>query len=271
MSDALASLCFPQDWVRAVDQDEAGVLADMPVSRGGLFFADGMLVRPGVLIETLLTLPGIERRCAKAARLRRHGVNWQVLDAQDRELAQAPTVIVANAGGALNLLSRSQVLESLPRLAQMQVMAGEITLLPTGALNGGPRCIVGGEGYLLPAQGPWCVAGSTYVDDASHAWIGAQGQGINLQKMAGLLCYMPGGVASLPPGTLPGWAGWRAVLPGSLPMVGELAHAPGLWLAVGYASRGLSWSALIGDVIAARLCGEPMPLESKLVGMIAPR
>ncbi|MNV93472.1 bifunctional tRNA (mnm(5)s(2)U34)-methyltransferase/FAD-dependent cmnm(5)s(2)U34 oxidoreductase [compost metagenome] len=70
---------------------------------------------------------------------------------------------------------------------------------------------------------------------------------------------------------MPGWAGWRAVLPGRLPAVGELSHAPGLWLAVGYASRGLSWSALMGDVIAARLMGEPSPLESDLAQLISPR
>ena len=90
-------------------------------------------------------------------------------------------------------------------------------------------------------------------------------------RAAGLL---GGGFAAfhaLAPGSLPGWAGWRAVLPGRLPAVGELPHAPGLWLAVGYASRGLSWSALMGDLIAARLCGEPSPLETDLAGLIAPR
>ncbi|HBL64921.1 MAG TPA: FAD-dependent cmnm(5)s(2)U34 oxidoreductase, partial [Achromobacter sp.] len=62
-----------------------------------------------------------------------------------------------------------------------------------------------------------------------------------------------------------------AVLPGRLPAVGELRHAPGLWIAVGYASRGLSWSALMGDVIAARLSGEPDVLETDLAQLISPR
>ena len=39
---------------------------------------------------------------------------------------------------------------------------------------------------------------------------------------------------------------------------------PGLWMAAGYASRGLSWSALMGDLIGARLMGEPSPLERDL-------
>jgi tRNA 5-methylaminomethyl-2-thiouridine biosynthesis bifunctional protein len=56
-----------------------------------------------------------------------------------------------------------------------------------------------------------------------------------------------------------------------LPAIGPLAHAPGVWLATGYASRGLSWSALGGDLIAAWLCGEPLPLETDLIGQILPR
>ncbi|MFJ1052797.1 FAD-dependent oxidoreductase [Bordetella bronchiseptica] len=142
---------------------------------------------------------------------------------------------------------------------------------PAEALSGGPRCVVGGEGYLLPAVDGWCVAGSTYVHGAAQALTGAEGQRVNLDKAAGLLGQAPAAFASLQPGSLPGWAGWRAVLPGRLPAAGPLAHAPGLWLAAGYASRGLSWAALMGDVIAARLCGEPGPLETDLLAQIAPR
>lgn len=115
------------------------------------------------------------------------------------------------------------------------------------------------------------MAGSTYVHGATEARIGAEGQRVTLDKAAGLLGDGLAALHDLAPGSLPGWAGWRAVLPGRLPAVGELAHAPGLWLAAGYASRGLSWSALMGDLIASRLCGEPSPLETDLSQLIAPR
>lgn len=153
----------------------------------------------------------------------------------------------------------------------MHALAGEVTLVPAAALGGGPRCVVGGEGYLLPDTGAGCVAGSTYVHGATEARIGAEGQRVTLDKAAGLLGGGFPAFDALAPGSLPGWAGWRAVLPGRLPAVGELTHAPGLWLAAGYASRGLSWSALMGDLIAARLCGEPSPLETDLSRLIAPR
>jgi len=115
------------------------------------------------------------------------------------------------------------------------------------------------------------VVGSTYVHDAAEARISADGQRVTLAKAAGLLSGHFPDFDALVPGSLPGWAGWRAVLPGRLPAVGELPHARGLWLAVGYASRGLSWSALMGDLIGARLAGEPLPLETDLAQLISPR
>lgn len=111
------------------------------------------------------------------------------------------------------------------------------------------------------------MAGSTYVHGASASEISRAGRQANLDKVAGLL----GDPLVALPDALSGWAGWRAVLPGRLPAVGELPQAPGISLATGYASRGLSWSALMGDVIAARLCGEPLPLETDLLASIAPR
>ena len=107
---------------------------------------------------------------------------------------------------------------------------------------------------------------------AAEASTGEAGQRVNLDKAARLLkAPWRDALRGRPAGGLPGWAGWRAVLPGRLPAIGPLAHAPGLWLATGYASRGLSWSALGGDLIAAWLCGEPLPLELDLIAQIAPR
>jgi len=283
----VAALGLPAEWARAVDRAEAAALAGLPVARGGVFFGDGLLVRPAPLVEALLGTPGIVRIEAAAARLAGGADGWRALDAGGAVLAEARHVVLANAAGAPALLAGAGLLAALPRLAQMHALAGEVTLLPAAALGGGPRCVIGGEGYLLPAADGWCVAGSTYVHGAAEANVGAPGQQVNLDKAAGLLGLggEAGGAGAaagpvsclaeawrgLRPGALPGWAGWRAVLPGRLPAIGAVSGAPGLWLATGYASRGLTWSALAGDLLAARLCGEPLPLETDLIAQVAPR
>ncbi len=271
LAGTLEALAFPEQWVRQVNRDEASALAGLALARGGVFFGQGMLVRPDLLIEALLAADGVTVLPGKVARVDRAGAGWSVRDAAGAELARADTVILANAAGARAVLAESGLLDPLPRVAQMHALAGEVTLVPAAALGGGPRCIVGGEGYLLPDVGVGCVAGSTYVHGATEARIGAEGQRVTLDKAAGLLGGGFPAFEALEPGSLPGWAGWRAVLPGRLPAVGELAHASGLWLAIGYASRGLSWSALMGDLIAARLAGEPSPLETDLAQLISPR
>ncbi|HEY0296903.1 MAG TPA: FAD-dependent 5-carboxymethylaminomethyl-2-thiouridine(34) oxidoreductase MnmC [Bordetella sp.] len=272
LAQALADLAFPASWARAVDADEAGRLAGLAVSRGGVYFHDGLLVRPDRLVSALLSGPGLVRIAGTAAGIRPAGGLWQACDAQGRVLAEASQVVLACAAQVPALLQASGLLEPLPRLAQMHALAGEVTQVPAAVLQGGPRCIVGGEGYLLPEVAGWCVAGSTYVHGASQAQVEPQGQRVNLDKAAGLLGVEHGrALRTLPVGGLPGWAGWRAVLPGRLPAVGPLAHARGVWLATGYASRGLSWSALAGDLIAAWLCGEPLPLETDLIAQILPR
>jgi len=269
LASTLDILRFPADWARWMDAPEASARAGLPLARGGVFFAAGMRIRPVELLRALLETPGVECRPGRVERLAPAGAQWQALDAGGRVIAQAPLVVVANAAAAAGLLAASGLGRDLPGLAAMHALAGEITLLPADRLEGGPRCIVGGDGYLLPAVDGRCVAGSTYVRGAAEAVVTFGGGAENIERTNGLL-ERP--LASGGPGEkLPGWAGWRAVLPGRLPMVGAVPQAPGIWLAAGYASRGFSWAALAGDLAAAALCGEPLPLERDLLAAIAPR
>ncbi|MDX3906827.1 MAG: FAD-dependent 5-carboxymethylaminomethyl-2-thiouridine(34) oxidoreductase MnmC [Pigmentiphaga sp.] len=269
MHAMLQVLGFPGDWVRAVTRDEASALAGCATARGGVFFPGGLRVRPRKLCAALLASPAITVRAALAARLGSRpadvpgGRCWQVMGQTGEVLTEAEVVVVATASDAPRLLAASGFPARSPaRFFEQKAIAGQITLLPA-PLAGEPRCVVAGDGYVLPPVDGWCVAGSTYVHDAAQAMPTAEGHAVNLGKVARLL---PGFAPSLPdPAGLTGWAGWRAVLPGRLPVIAELPGAAGLWVASGYASRGLSWSALAGDSIGASLEGEPQILERDLV------
>ncbi|MBM3386324.1 MAG: FAD-dependent oxidoreductase, partial [Betaproteobacteria bacterium] len=61
------------------------------------------------------------------------------------------------------------------------------------------------------------------------------------------------------------WAGLRCTLPDRVPAVGGLdAQWPGLQVCAGMGARGLSLSVLSGELIAAQLEGEPLPLSPSL-------
>jgi tRNA 5-methylaminomethyl-2-thiouridine biosynthesis bifunctional protein len=90
----------------------------------------------------------------------------------------------------------------------------------------------------------------------------------NLARVASLL-NQPLVLNAGEQGTLKGWVGQRAVVPDRFPVVGPVQDSPGLWVATGFASRGLTWASLAGDLIAATLTGEPMPLENDIITRIS--
>jgi glycine/D-amino acid oxidase-like deaminating enzyme len=96
----------------------------------------------------------------------------------------------------------------------------------------------------------------------------------------------PGPVPSL----LPGRQGKRLSTRDHLPLIGPVPDAralvmlaaahrddrlplpilPGLWTATAFGGRGLLWSVLAAEVIAARLDGEPSALERPLAAALSP-
>ena len=94
---------------------------------------------------------------------------------------------------------------------------------------------------------------------------------------------MAGGAPGLDPAQLTGAVGFRCVTPDRLPLIGALPdiqapasglsplpRLPGLYGALAYASRGLTWAAFGAELIASLVEGEPLPLESDLTDAVDP-
>jgi tRNA 5-methylaminomethyl-2-thiouridine biosynthesis bifunctional protein len=58
--------------------------------------------------------------------------------------------------------------------------------------------------------------------------------------------------------------------PRSVRRAQELPRLEGLYGAFGYASRGLTWAALGGELIASQMEGEPLPIEGDLADAVDP-
>ena len=58
----------------------------------------------------------------------------------------------------------------------------------------------------------------------------------------------------------------RCTAPDRLPIVGRVdpAHLPGLWVSTAMGARGLTLALLCGELLAARLQGEPLPIDTRL-------
>ena len=81
---------------------------------------------------------------------------------------------------------------------------------------------------------------------------------------------LPGYAEGWNPATLQGWVGFRAVSADRLPILGPLDAERGLYVCTGLGARGLTWSALAGELIASWVSGDPLPLERSLLQALGP-
>ncbi len=254
---ALAAACLPDDYARWVERDEAQSLAAWPVAAAGVFYAGAGWVVPQTLCRAWLAQAGIALLTGTAAaRLEPVAAGWQVWDAQGEILAEAEAVVLANARDAMQLVPEA----GWP----ISTVRGQITQLPAGSLPGVAR-VVAREGYFAPGARP--LVGATYEHDELDTAPRAASDAANLARLE---CILPGASAGLDPAGLEGRASLRATLPDRMPLLGAVAGRPGVYVAAGYASRGVVWAGLLGETLAGLLGNEPLPLEADLLAAMAP-
>ena len=238
-------------------------------------------LRPARLASALLAQPGIQwRGDCRVAALRRAeptgaqetatGPVWQALDAQGAVLGQAPVVIIAAGAGSLALLNHRWPLQPVRGQVSWGVRPGTAMPLAPFPANG--------HGNLVPAfpqedgaggQTAW-VMGSTFERDVdtlppSAADVQAA-HAANWARMQTLLPRVAPALEATFTSQPRTWAAVRCTAPDRLPLVGpvDAAELPGLWVSTAMGARGLTLALLCGELLAARLQGEPLPMDTKL-------
>jgi tRNA 5-methylaminomethyl-2-thiouridine biosynthesis bifunctional protein len=109
--------------------------------------------------------------------------------------------------------------------------------------------------------------GSSYQDAIEPERSDADNHAINLAHLTKLLPDVANRLEhAFESGQVKAWKGVRCVTVDRLPVVGPLQvnGQAGLWICAGMGSRGLSFSTLCAELLAARMGAEPLPLEAKL-------
>lgn len=287
LSEALESLGYPDELVRAMPHAEAQAIAGASVARGGWLYPQGGSLDPAALCTALCAAAGDAlawRTGTQAESIRRDGDVWTVLDTDHEVLARAPVVIFANARDAARLAGL--------RYAPTRIVRGQLTRLPLGA---GPavRLPLIGEGYAIPSA-DGLLTGATYDIDDTGDDLRLESHAENLQRLARLLPDFSGFLGqgeALDPASLAGRVAFRCVTSDRLPMIGALAdegasesdaaslrgawpldlpRAAGLYGSFAFGSRGLVWASLGAELVASQLEGEPWPIERDLAEAIDP-
>ncbi len=291
----MANHPLPESAVSA-QSDALSSLAGVPVSAAhGLYYPQAGWVQPKKLCEQLLQHPNITLRQGEVSALQQtqqaaKTAQWQVTLAHGETL-QADHVVVATASLANQFAQTAE----LP-LQQVRGQVSELTL-PEGIQ--GPEKVVCAGGYVSPAVDNVLTFGASFVPNnattqvveeehqrnidelrqALPAWVAAleaSGVALTPQHLKGRAAVRAASPDKTPyAGPVPNAAAWQrdyAVLSKDAskvpPITGE--HHSGLWISTAHGSRGLASAPLCAEVIASRICDEPLPLEQPLIDHLHP-
>ncbi|GLS26019.1 bifunctional tRNA (5-methylaminomethyl-2-thiouridine)(34)-methyltransferase MnmD/FAD-dependent 5-carboxymethylaminomethyl-2-thiouridine(34) oxidoreductase MnmC [Marinibactrum halimedae] len=283
-----------QDLLEWVDANQASRIAGIPLEHAALYFPYAGWLSPPRLCESLLCHPNIRTRYSQNIRsIQRletkeksnHTHHWQIVDKLTNPIATAAIVVVATA----NQTPFFPFAADLP----LKPIRGQVSMANASPTSAALKTVLCGDGYIAPAQSINASGQHTDAIDSIHC-LGAtfdlkstdpqvrpedhQRNWDNLHTSSpelaeSLTCNGEGRVA------------FRCTTPDYLPLVGPApisdefktrfalmsknaraeipltgAYYPGLFMNVGHGSRGLAYTPICAELIAAYINGEPNPI-----------
>lgn len=270
---------FDSSLLQVLDQAQAEAVAGVALPAGGLFYPEGGWVHPPALCQAQLRHPRIQLLThQEVVELRKVDGQWQAWDGEHL-LASAPVVVLAGAAE----IRRFDACTELP----LKRIRGQITRLPATEASRALRTVVCAEGYVAPPRGDEHTLGASFDfhnDDLTPTVAEHQGNLTLLDEISKDLAQRLA-TRALDPAHLQGRAAFRCTSPDYLPIVGPVAdsHAfaeayavlakdarqvpdtpcpwlEGLYVNSGHGSRGLITAPLSGELVAAWVSGEPLPV-----------
>ncbi|WP_260955289.1 bifunctional tRNA (5-methylaminomethyl-2-thiouridine)(34)-methyltransferase MnmD/FAD-dependent 5-carboxymethylaminomethyl-2-thiouridine(34) oxidoreductase MnmC [Pseudomonas citri] len=270
---------FPADLLHILDQAAAQARAGIGLACGGLFYPEGGWVHPPALCRWQASSPTIDVQTHhEVLTLRRMENQWQAWDGE-RCLASAPVAILASAAE----IKRFDTAADLP----LKRIRGQITRLPQTRRSQSLATVVCAEGYVAPPRLGEHTLGASFDFNSDDLTPTAAEHAGNLQMLEEISEDLVDRLdaRTLDPQHLEGRAAFRCTSPDYLPIVGPLADhqafteayaalgkdarqvpdvpcpwLDGLYINSGHGSRGLITAPLSGELIAAWLENEPLPL-----------
>ncbi|SFI33977.1 tRNA 5-methylaminomethyl-2-thiouridine biosynthesis bifunctional protein [Pseudomonas guineae] len=278
---AQLAAAFPADLLLTLDQAAAEGKAGITLPAGGLFYPDAGWVHPPALCKLLSQHPNIRLQLhQEALQLRREGDHWQAWNGE-RLLASANVAVLASAA-EIKAFSQSA---GLP----LKRIRGQISRLPATPASRALSTVVCAEGYVAPARLDEHTLGASFDFNSDDLALKSADHASNLQLLDEISPALAAqlNVTQLDPEHLQGRAAFRCTSPDYLPIVGPIADAKtfaetyavlskdarqvpetpcpwldGLYINSGHGSRGLITAPLSGELIAAWLNNEPMPVPA---------
>ncbi|MEI8029591.1 MAG: FAD-dependent oxidoreductase [Comamonadaceae bacterium] len=265
-----------QDW-EATGVLERRFAGDLHLT--DIWHAQAAWLKPVQLVRAWLAQSGVTfQGDAKVEQVRPSGDQWELLNARGEVLATADRIVFANASGAPALLETMQASRptlgiNVKLLAAMHSVPGQLSwaMHKSAPDDAFPPFPVNGSGSVIPkvptAGGTAWYVGSSYQRSSKPAATDEENHASNLARLHKLIPILGATIApEFAAGQISAWKGTRCVTVDRLPLVGPvyLADYPSLWICAGMGSRGLSFSVLCAELLAALWGAEPLPVASGL-------
>ncbi len=279
---------YPDSIVRFVEQAEASKLAGITVNNSGLFFPEAGWATPPLLCEWLTDHPNISvKTSTEIIKLERADTLWKAYS-QDNTVISAAVVVVASAADS----AKFEQLDSLP----VQNIRGQVSLTRSEISTTPLKTVLCCEGYISPAkEGRFCFGATFDLKDEARD-IRESGHQHNLDKISDISIELGTALRNYhTENGLDGRVGFRCASPDKLPMIGPVPvydefikdyaqlsrdakkiietapkHYPGLFANLAHGSKGLISGPISGEIIAAMLEDEPLPIEKELIDKLNP-
>ncbi|WP_328716575.1 bifunctional tRNA (5-methylaminomethyl-2-thiouridine)(34)-methyltransferase MnmD/FAD-dependent 5-carboxymethylaminomethyl-2-thiouridine(34) oxidoreductase MnmC [Halomonas elongata] len=284
---------LPDSVVRGVSSEQASQLAGIPIENGGLEYPLAGWVRPDALCRRLAATPGVTLLRAEVDDITATPEGWRLSMTTDQgpDEFDADQVVIATA----SLANRFAQTADLP----LQPVRGQVSSLTLPENAPAPSRVICAGGYVAPPREGRLTFGATFRPNETDARVSDADHRANRDELTrtlpGYAAALEGSGAPLDTAAFDGRAAVRAASPDKTPYAGpvpdaaawrqayallakdatripDLAgqHHPGLWISAAHGSRGLASAPLCAEVIASRICDEPMPLEAPLVDHLHP-
>ncbi|MFG6457760.1 FAD-dependent 5-carboxymethylaminomethyl-2-thiouridine(34) oxidoreductase MnmC [Roseateles sp. BYS96W] len=256
-------------YVQPLPADTASARAGTPLAHPAWLYPGGGAIDPAAYARAMLAASGAQLRLnTPVAAWREVDGGWQLLAADGQVIDTTPLLVLAGGHGHRALLG--------DLAGDLTLQRGQLSHLPDAPWQ--PQLPVAGDGYAIAdgRGGAWC--GATAQDGDTDPALREADQAENLTRYARLA-----GLSAVPQAPLAGRVGWRLVAPDRLPLIGGLAapgplapqlrlqpRRPGLIVCTAFGSRGITWAALAGQLVAAQALGLPRPLEAELLDAVDP-
>ncbi len=283
---------LPEHIVHGVDVAGATQRAGTALSsntRGGLYYPGAGWVRPKALCQALAATDGITFHQGLVVAIEFIGTaeapRWRLRDSDGRTF-ETEQVVVATAQAS----NRFEALAHLP----LQSIRGQVSQVAVPDATLAPKCVVCAGGYTPP---PWHGVqsfGATFAPHDTALEMRPEDHTANLAELeralpdyaaalgrsfeafearVGLRCASPDKSPLVGPAPVAeAWCSDYAALAHDARRIADVPgrHWPGLWISVAHGSRGLVSAPLCAELLASRICDEPMPLTLELADHLHP-